>query len=190
MFDKIQIRLFNGLHEYSGKGFINCMINGDLYNNLNQAVLDVVEETHGDYLLTLTEYNRISMLLESCEYPKSMNGVLYDLMAYHPDMKNKIVMDFEMFVTWLKILAVEIRKLGAVFYFKAIKEHAEKFDLDFYDVVDYLVPPDGIKLSDELKHLRDNPENFDFLDSMECYIIENIGGLDELLVHVNEFECL
>ena len=56
--------------------------------------------------------------------------------------------------------------------------------------MDYLVPDDEKKLSDELKHLRDHPEDFEFSDGEECYVIENIGGLDKLLVHVSEFECL
>ena len=189
MFEKIQGRLFNGMREYYGEGFANCKYNGDLYNNLNQAVLDVVEESRGDYLLTLTEYNRIIALLESYEYPKSMFRALYYILD-NPNTRNKIVMDYEMFATWLKILREEIRKLGAVFYLDFIKRHAGKFDLEFYDLIDYLIPPDGIKLSDELKRLRDYPEDFEFSDDVGCYIIKNIGGFNELLIHFWELECL
>ena len=192
MFEEIQSRLLNGMREFSVEEFIDGMEIGVFHGVLIQAVSDVVEGGSGDYLLTLTEYNRINMLLESCRYGRNMEGVLYELMSCDPEfeMKNKIVLDYEMFVTWLKVLIPEIRRLKGLFYLPAIKEHANMFGLDFYDVIDYLVPDEDKKLSDELKHLKDSPLDFHYSEGEECYIIEDIGGIKKLRVYCNELENL
>ena len=178
----IQSRLMNGMHEFSVEEYLNYMINGGLYNNLNQAVMDAVEESKGKYLLTLTEYNRIISLLDSYEYPKSLINALGNMLDQYSRPTSEFMMDYEMFVTWLRIQREEAINKYTILYLDIIKSHAEKFELNFYELIDFLIPDDGVKLSDELKRLREYPDDFKFVEDYECYIIENIGGIHELFV--------
>ena len=182
MFEVIQDRLFNGMHEYYQKGYMNCKWNGKPYNNLNQAVVDTVEGSNGNYLLTLTEYNRIIALLDSYDYPKSLINALGNMLDHYSGARIKFMMDYEMFVTWLRIQKEEVGNKNTILYLDIIKSHAEKFELNFYELIDFLVPPDGINLSDELKRLKEYPDDFKYTEDYECYIIENIGGIHELFV--------
>ena len=93
----------------------------------------VVDE---DAILTLTEFNMICSLIESVD--ESSEGMPYISDAVMFFVRNKVMMEYELFTVWLKSV-VHIYPYGGVeFNIQRLIYYSERFGLNVYDLIDYI----------------------------------------------------
>ena len=169
---------------------LHCPANDLNYGSLFERVLSYIWGRN--VFLSLTEYNMISGLLDSFEYhDETVDDILDDLIDPLGNKSPKIIMDYELFATWLrKNVNDEKMERDYLCYVSMLKEYGERYDLSFDHLVDYLYPDENKKLSDELKKLKRNPNEYEYDHYDESYIIKDISGIDELCVSYTDIDEL